>query len=187
MERYSIKDLTAISQTTEKSVRNLFKTNKELRDLAKYHIIHDNRNVYYDSVVYEWFCKRYKKEDEKSKSLIENKVGGGDFKNEDGEITKHSPAPTNDEEERQKSAKLKALSAELEDLKGKYEALQADFNKVEGERVELLRQNGIKTDEINHLLLLLSQEKAEKQALLPPPRKTIGERIRSIFKRSPAD
>lgn len=80
-------------------------------------------------------------------------------------------------------AEIAALTAELEAERAKNQALQADFEKVEGERVELLRQNGLKTDEINHLLLLLSQEKAEKQALLPPPRRSIGQTIKNIFKK----
>lgn len=69
-----------------------------------------------------------------------------------------------------------ARENELNDLKIKYDELKETYEKVESERQELLKQNG-------NLLLLLSQEKAEKQMLLPAPRKSIREKIRSLFKK----
>ena len=69
-----------------------------------------------------------------------------------------------------------ALEAERDALRVELEALLARFDAVEAERKELLAQNG-------RLLLLLSQEKQEKQALLPPPRVPLVERIKAIFKK----
>ena len=110
----------------------------------------------------------------KNRFLIESAVGLDENKQEASEIPELS-APSPDVEQ---------MRMELEEIKSKFQALQADFEKVERERVELLRQNGLKTDEINHLLLLLSQEKAEKQALLPPPRRKFADRLKQIFQRT---
>ena len=65
--------------------------------------------------------------------------------------------------------KIDALEAEIK-------ALKAQLEKAEEERAELIKQNG-------NLLLLLNQEKQEKQLLLPAPKKSIGERIRGLFKK----
>lgn len=171
---YTIKDLMAITQTTDRAIRQLFddsKGNKELIKLKEEHIIKRQNRVYYDEVIYEWFIEHYSS---RKKVLMENGVGGEEIDAENEEVPQAS-SPDSEEIER--------LKAELEQLRAKYEALEADFRKADGERVELLRQNGLKTEEISHLLLLLAQEKAEKQALLPPPRRTFGERISSLFHR----
>ena len=97
---------------------------------------------------------------------MENSEAGDNFENENQNIPLDTPPSSLPQEEETKQ--------ELERLKEKYAELQAELDKVEAERKQLLEQNG-------NLLLLLSQEKAEKQKLLPPPRKTIGERIRALF------
>ena len=61
-------------------------------------------------------------------------------------------------------------------LEAKIAALEAELKAKEAERAELFKQN-------SQLLLLLSQEKAEKALYLPAPRKSIGERFRSLFGR----
>lgn len=160
---YTVKDLQKVSNTSLQSINKLFKSNSELRELVKEHKKVENRNVFYDEVIYEWFCRRYEK---KIETLMENSEAGDNFENENQNIPLDTPPSCLPQEEETKQ--------ELERLKEKYAELQAEFEKVEAERKELLEQNG-------NLLLLLSQEKAEKQKLLPPPRKTIGERIRAFF------
>ena len=171
MGEYGLKDLMAISQTSERAIRQLFKTNSELRELKKEHKVSKNNRVFYDDVIYNWFLEHYK---DKNSQMIENVLPPQDILPQKRE-NPDNVAPLIEENSR--------LTAELEEIKGKYAALQADFEKAEGERVELLRQNGLKTEEISHILLLLSQEKAEKQALLPAPRRSIGEKIKGLFKR----
>ena len=61
-------------------------------------------------------------------------------------------------------------------LQAKIEALEAKLEAAEAERRDLIAQNG-------NLLLLLNQLNQEKQALLPAPRKTIGERIKGLFRK----
>lgn len=63
--------------------------------------------------------------------------------------------------------KINALQATID-------ALQAKLDAAEAERRDLISQNG-------NLLLLLNQEKAEKQLLLPSPKKSMGGWIRRLF------
>lgn len=173
MEKYSIKDLTSISNTTERAVRNLFKSNKELKELAAEHTITEKRNVFYDSAVYEWFCERYKKSSsEKTEPLNENKVVEGILNDEKQNLLEYTaPLYVRQENEAEK---------ELKELQIKFDELKTRFEKVENERQELLKQNG-------NLLLLLSQERALTQKYLPAPRKTIGERLKALFHKENAE
>lgn len=59
-------------------------------------------------------------------------------------------------------------------LEAKIAALEAELKAKEEERLEMVKQNGA-------LLLLLTQEKQEKQLLLPAPKKSIGARLRAVF------
>lgn len=69
-----------------------------------------------------------------------------------------------------------AAQSEIDALRAKIAVLEAQLEAKEAERAELFKQN-------SQLLLLLSQEKAEKALYLPAPRKSIGERFRSLFGR----
>lgn len=164
---YTIKEMGKIIGRKPAMIYNYFNENEETKSFYYSHReMGANGGYIYDDEALERL---------KIKVGVSNGVAGGISQNEDGENLKHSPAHSVRADEELEKAK-----AELEDIKGKYAELQAEFEKVEAERKELLEQNG-------NLLLLLSQEKAEKQKLLPPPHKSIGERIRSIFHRPPTD
>lgn len=162
MTEYRIKDLMLISGTTERAIRQLFTTNEELKQLKEEHTIKKQNKVFYDEVIYRWFVEYYK---DKNSQLVSNVLPQQNCKTQDSEIP-DSIAPVSLEISKL-SAQIEELTKDLDDMRAKYEALEAEKN-------ELLRQNG-------NLLLLLSQEKAEKQALLPPPRRTLGERIKGLF------
>lgn len=109
----------------------------------------------------------------KIKVGVSNGVAGEIIEKENEISPQHTPAPSTESEEA-----IKKLISELEEVKSKYEEIKLKLEQVEAERKQLLEQNG-------NLLLLLSQEKAEKQKLLPPPHRSIGERIRGFFHRPP--
>lgn len=161
--RYTAKDLQKVSKTSLQSINKLFKSNSELKELAKEHRIVENRSVFYDEIIYEWFCRRYEKENQVS---VLNSVVGGNIQNEDTEIPQDT-APIY-------ARQNEALIAEINDLKMKNAELQAKLETIEAERKQLFEANG-------NLLLMLSQERALTQKYLPPPRKTFGEKLRSIF------
>lgn len=171
---YTIKELTKEVNRTAATIYSFIRSSEETQQFFYKHRKENTKGGYiYDEEALNCLKNRFG---------VASVEGIGDNFSDDAKSPLPTP-PVNDDELRQMSEEKERLSAELEDLKGKYEALQADFEKVEGERVELLRQNGLKTDEISHLLLLLSQEKAEKQALLPQPRRTIGDKIKALFTR----
>lgn len=201
---YTAKDLLEVSKTSLQSINKLFKSNSELRELATEHRIVKNRNVFYDEIIYEWFCNRYGKQ--KNKDGVEDGEGIGENKTK-GANRPLLTAPTNDDELRQITEEKERLLAELKEMKDKYEtiqtafkgkdgeiehlkrenqALQANFEKANGELDDLKRENGFKSEEIQRLLLIIQQEKQEKaqiMLMLPPPRKSIGEKIKALFTR----
>ena len=174
MPLYTIQQLREVSGTSEKATRNLFKSNKELKNLAMSHIVRNLNRVFYDEIIYEWFVERYK---EKNRLLMENEVGESK-KEEDKEANPISNAPPIDE--------IAALATELGEIKGKFEALQADFEEANKEIERLRNENNLKNEEIQRLFLIIQQEKQEKaqvMLMLPPPKQTIGERIKGLFKK----
>lgn len=85
-----------------------------------------------------------------------------------------SPAPSEqvqsaDSATDEASERIAALEAEIQELKTKLE-------ESENERKEMIRQNA-------SLLLLLQEEKQEKMLLLPAPKQSFPEKIKSFFRR----
>ena len=135
---YRMKDLAKILDRTQARIYDYFKEDKEFY-YSENHRIKDNKKGFiYDEEVLERL---------KNKLLIENGVGIEENKKEASNIPNISPR---DEE-------TKAIKEELEEMRNKYEELKARYEEVEAERKQLLEQN-------SNILLLLSQEKAEKQA-----------------------
>ena len=161
---YTVRELGEIIGRKPAMIYNYF---NEDRDFFYSHRQMGSNGYIYDDEVLERL---------KLRIGVSNGVVEGNSKSKDEE----SPQPTSPVDVRENNEAFEAVKAELQELKNKYEELQARMEQVEAERKQLLEQNG-------HLLLLLSQEKAEKQLLLPPPRKTIGERIRSLFHRPPTN
>lgn len=65
---------------------------------------------------------------------------------------------------------------ELDALRAKISTLEAQIEAKDKQIADLISQN-------NLTLLLLSQEKQEKALLLPAPRQTLVEKLKSIFKK----
>lgn len=156
---YTIKEISKIIGRKPAMIYNYFNENEESKSFYYSHReMGANGGYIYDDEALERL---------KIKVGVSNGVGGSILKNEEQIITEPTPPP---------SMELEKAKADLESIQRKYEELEAKLKEVEAERKQLLEQNG-------NLLLLLSQEKAEKQRLLPAPRKTIREKIRSLFKK----
>jgi hypothetical protein len=107
--------------------------------------------------------------------LMEGPSADGPEGTAEGSNTK--PSPTLQEPSQGQSigeSTKNPLETKIEALEAEILALKTQLEKAEGERADLINQNG-------NLLLLLSQEKAEKQLLLPGPKKSIGARIKGLF------
>lgn len=81
----------------------------------------------------------------------------------------HTEPQDRSQEEGEGESLAKSAQAKIEALQAEIEALKAQLETAEGERAELIKQNG-------NLLLLLNQE-----LLLPAPKKSIGDRIKALF------
>lgn len=161
MAEYTMKQLCEIVDRTQSMLYNYIKADKE------YFESHRRKDSKKGFLYDEEALMRIKE-----KIGVSNDVVWGNSNEENQNIPLDTPPSNLPQEEETKT--------ELEKLKEENAKLKEELEKVEAERKQLLEQNG-------NLLLLLSQEKAEKQKLLPPPRKTIGERIKSIFRRPSAE
>lgn len=197
MGLYSIKEITKIVDRTEQSIYAYIRTEQDF--FNEHREKHSKGGYRYDEEAIKRLKKRFG---------VEDGEGIGENFSKDA----NSPlltAPPIDDELRQMSQEKERLSAELEEMKGKYEtiqtafkgkdgeiehlkrenqALQANFKKANGELDDLKRENGFKSEEIQRLLLIIQQEKQEKaqiMLMLPPPRKSIGEKIKALFTRKP--
>ena len=170
---YSIKDLCeAVNRTPATLYAFMRSSDEEKRFFAEHRQVRTKGGYVYDEAALSRLKQQYQ--------LVEDGVGIGDNLNAEEAIPIETPSS---EEANALREEVARLTAEVEALKGENAALKRDFTKAEGERVELLAREARRNEDFNHLLMLFAQEKAEKQALLPPPRKTIGERIKGLFKR----
>ena len=162
---YTIKELGEIIGRKPAMIYNYFNEDEEAKTFYYSHRIKgSNGGFLYDDEVLERL---------KIKVGVSNGVAGGEIKKEDEEVPNITrPLPPKADEE------LERVKAELEDVKTKYADAQQTIVKLETELKEMRENNG-------NLLWLLTQEKLEKQKLLPQPRKTIGERIKGLFHKPP--
>jgi len=162
---YTIKELGEIIGRKPAMIYNYFNEDEEAKTFYYSHRIKgSNGGFLYDDEVLERL---------KIKVGVSNGVAGGEIKKEDEEVLNITrPLPPKADEE------LERVKAELEDVKTRYADAKQTIEKLETELKEMRENNG-------NLLWLLTQEKLEKQKLLPQPRKTIGERIRGLFHKPP--
>lgn len=164
---YTINDIRAVVKVSQQSLYNLIKKNQTfIRDNST----RKQRKIYYNQAAMDFFISYYQPElstEEGKKELLAE-----DCDTNPTEAEKSLLERSYREEEQE--ARIDALQVEIKALQGKLDALQKQLDAKEAERVELLRQNGI-------LCLTLQQEKAEKMLLLPSPKKTLGEKVKSLF------
>ncbi len=157
---FDVKTLCEKSNISQQTFYRLIRENNEFRTLVESNRQKKGNGYKYDSAVLEWLYTYYD-------------IGPAD---EQPKETPETPieAPQSPSNGLEGQEGINPLLAENEALKAQIEALKADLEAKEAERQMLFQQNA-------QLILLLGQEKQEKQALLPAPRKPIGERIRAFF------
>lgn len=165
MAEYTMKQLCEIVDRTQSMVYNYIKADKEFFES---HRKKDSKKGFlYD----EEALLRIKE-----KIGVSNGVVWGNSNEEDRNIPLDTP-PSSLPQEEETNIKLKE---ELEKVKAECAELQARCEKLEAENKDLREQNG-------NILWLLTQEKLEKQKLLPQPRKSIMGRIKELFSRPSAN
>lgn len=150
---YNIKSLCEKSNISQQTFYRLLRENKDFRELVENNKEKKGNGYRYTDAVLSW--------------LLDYK--GIELLPEEPSTPAEMPPETilTDERESALLNQINALEAEIDGLK-------AIIDEKEQERKSLLLQNA-------NLLLLLTQEKQEKQALLPAPRQSFSQRIKALF------
>lgn len=170
--KYLISD---IQEKTKVSITSLTAFKKKHQDFFNNNSTRIRRKIYYNQAAMDFFVSYYSPDTDTDKKIpdkmIDTETGGGQAENP------LSESPYREEEEK---ARVNALQDEIKALREEIDALKAQLAAKENERVELLRQNGA-------LILTLQQEKQEKMLLLPAPKKSISDKVKSLFKTKPQE
>ena len=163
--QYTINDIKAAVNVSLQSLYTLIKKNQAF---INENSIRKQRKVYYNQAVMDFFVSYYSPDTEKKipDEIIDTETGGGKAEN---------PVKKTSYREEEQQARIDALQAEIGTLHAEIDTLRKQLDAKEEERKELIRQNGA-------LILTLQQEKQEKQLFLPAPKKSFGDKVKSIFK-----
>ena len=141
------------------SLQSLYTLIKKNGEFIKANSIRKQRKVYYNQAAMDFFINYY-----------------------NAEATPETPPSAEEHAEKELSVQLRieALETERDALKAEINALKKQLETKEAERLELLHQNGA-------LILTLQQSQNEKMLLLPPPKKSFSDKVKSIFKSKPQE
>ena len=144
-----------IKSKTNVSLQSLYNLIKKNREFIDKNSTHKQRKIYYNQSVMDFFTNYY-----------------------NAEATPETPPEAEEHAKEETSAHLRieALEAEKAALQAEISALRKQLEAKEAERLELLHANGA-------LILTLQQEKQEKMLLLPGPKKSFADKVKSIFKK----
>lgn len=161
---YDVKTLCQRSNISQQTFYRLTKENEEFGELVKQGRQKRGNSFHYPETVLQWLLAYYSIPSEPT----EEKPAPKEEKPVEASQSPSEPSETVDRE--------KPLLDKIDALEAEIRALQAKLEEKEQERKALFIQNG-------QLLYLLSQEKQEKQALLPAPavKKPLIERIKGMF------
>lgn len=164
---YNIKTLCEKANISQQTFYRLTRENEEFRALVEANKQKKGNGFRYNEAVLEWLCdyrgitQEQQPEQAPPTAAAENPVEASE--------TPAEPPVWADRE--------KELLNQIAALESEITRLTATLEDKEQERKALFLQNA-------NLLMLLTQEKAEKQALLPPPQQPklpLGQRIKAFF------
>lgn len=170
--QYTINDIKAKCQVSLQSLYTLIKKNKEFinENSTRY-----QRKIYYNQVAMDFFVSYYHSEEKPMVGEVpkdkENPISG--------EVPKEEPIPLKNKAMGGGATEGPELypdefRTQIDALHAQIDELKAQLKAKEEERVELLRQNGA-------LILTVSQLQQEKMLLLPAPKKSFSEKVKSLF------
>ena len=168
---YTINQIANRCKVSITSINNLKKKNQ---DFINKNSMRRQHKIYYNQAAMDFFVSYYIPEQDQEEGKIPTSpldLGKAEAKAENSALENSSTDKPQEREEEVTKAEIGALKAEIE-------ALKKQLEQTEAEKKELFRQN-------SQLLLLLQQEKQEKMLLLPAPKKSFSEKVKSIFKGKP--
>lgn len=180
MTYYSMKQLQTITGKPPQTINRLMRKNDSLVELLPEHRKKlENGQVFYDDVILDWLKEYFQLETISSQEENKNDEKADTINNEE-EKKKLSNETLIDELRSQINELEELVNTKDEIIQNKVNEiskLEKELNDKEAERLHFISLN-------SQLTALLAAEKQEKQLLLPPPKKTIGERIKAFFKKN---
>lgn len=171
--QYTIKDIQERVNVSQQSLYSLIKKNKEF---INENSTRKQRKVYYNQAVMDFFISYYQPE----QPTEEGKNPPSSFDVPRAEAEAKNPPLEGSSTDKPHESQFDATKAEIDALKAEIDALKKQLEMKEAERLELLRQNGA-------LILTLQQTQQEKMLLLPSPKKSFSDKVKSIFKGKPQE
>ena len=170
--QYNIDQISRICKVSKQSIYSLIKKNK---DFINDNSTRNHRVVYYNQAAMDFFTSYYCPEQTQQSNNDNINQTTAETRAPEGEPETPVETPVKGPQaDEPPEAQPEALQRKIDALEAEIEALRKQLNASEEERRELLRQNGA-------ILLVLQQEKQEKQLFLPAPRKALSERVKSLF------
>ena len=163
--KYTINDISTKCNVSLQSLYSLIKKNKEF---INENSTRKQRKIYYNQTAMDFFTSYYQVDSPSSGNEEEEQEST--IKKSNEEEGQNAPVKSAREEEGQES-----LKAEISALKAEIDTLKAQLEAKEKERLELLRQNGA-------LILTIQQAQQERMLLLPTPKKSFADKVKSMFK-----
>lgn len=176
MEKYyTVNELTSIFKISKATFYHQVKKNQDFFTQNSRKEKPEGRNgkplTKYSQSVFDFFAHQYGNVDEalSAKALLEVENQGSEAPATYADRAQEPPQGQSigEEIENPYQEKIKALESQIE-------ALETQLKEMKGERDEAQKQLSI-------ALLCLQQEKAEKQLLLPAPKKPFIEKVKSLF------
>ena len=165
--KYTINDIKAAVNVSLQSLYTLIRKNQAF---INENSMRKSRKIYYNQAVMDFFVSYYLPDTEK-------KIPDEVIDTEKAEEQAENPLKNPSYREEEQQARIDALQVEIKALHAEIDTLRKQLDAKEEERKELLHQNGA-------LILTISQLQQEKQLLLPAPRKSIGEKVKGLFRKS---
>ena len=159
--QYSIDDLAAKCNVTKQSIYKLFAKDK---DFIAANSTRRGRKVRYNQAVVNYVSEYY---DVPALEVKDESTPAAAEETSDAEVSRNDTAS---------DQLINDLETRIQELEKQIAELEAQLQKIDAERVELLRQNGA-------LILSLQTEQQTTRALLPAPRRSIGERLKGLFRK----
>lgn len=167
--KYLISD---IQEKTNVSITSLTAFKKKHQDFFNNNSTRIHRKIYYNQAAMDFFIDYYRPEQTAKEDNI-NRLAAVPEKQK-AENASNSALKGSSADEPHES-QLDNLKAEIDALHAEIDALRKQLNDKEAERLELLRQNGA-------LILTLQQSQQEKMLLLPLPKKSFADKVKTFLK-----
>lgn len=171
--QYTIND---IKDAVKVSLQSLYTLIKKNQAFINENSIRKQRKIYYNQAAMDFFVSYYIPEQDQE----EGKIPTSPLDLGKAEAKAENPVKKTSYREEEQQARIDALQVEIKALHAQIDALKEQLTAKENERLELLRQNGA-------LILTIQQQQQEKMLLLPAPKKSLGERVKSFFTAKPQE